>query len=240
MSDAQNLYNLQQNDLALAALKAKLKSLDNFSNAQDLKAHQQELHIKETKVVGLKKDQEITKQDLEEKLQSLTERKDEAQEKLEKETNHRAVQDLQARFSELAKQIEKTEFALNNTAADLEKSNKALSILHKQQEASASASDANKADLKEQLMAMQQEARALMQKRQEISNRLPAELLEQYKALFVRFKGVPVETLLGDKPSGCRISLQSADYSEIIRCEDDIVRCPYCKRLLVKNVEVKD
>ena len=63
------------------------------------------------------------------------------------------------------------------------------------------------------------------------------ELLDRYEKARKRFGGVAVETLVGNKPSACRVTLQPSSFADIRRSASEVTTCPYCKRILVVSQE---
>ena len=73
--------------------------------------------------------------------------------------------------------------------------------------------------------------------RERIVADLPASIVTSYEAARKRFGGVAVETLVGNRPSACRVALQPSSFTDIRRSGAEVTTCPYCKRILVVTNE---
>jgi predicted nucleic acid-binding Zn-ribbon protein len=72
-------------------------------------------------------------------------------------------------------------------------------------------------------------------RRSDASGDVDAGLLERYEKLRLRFKGVGVARLEGNRCTGCHLALPAAEVEIVKReaREDGIATCPQCDRLLV-------
>ena len=71
----------------------------------------------------------------------------------------------------------------------------------------------------------------LAKEREGVVAQISAQNLAAYDAACKRFGGIAVETLVGNRPSVCRVALQPSSYTDIRRSNAEVTTCPYCKRV---------
>ena len=77
------------------------------------------------------------------------------------------------------------------------------------------------------------ESEKLERERRLILDELDPDVLGCYESARKRFGGIAVESLVGNKPTVCRVALQPSSYSDLRRLGKTIAECPYCHRMLV-------
>lgn len=233
MSEASALLELQDLDLLYSKLATKAENLPQKEQIAQLRAAAKDLASKTNKIVGERKDLETELDELNVHRKYLADKVTEVQNTTT--SNYRETQDLETSLSTLAKKIEKVDFESN---ALLER----LTLVEKA-EANARSAAQQLAD-KEQdtvlsyklaLENIKKEVQDCIIKRDQAAKQLSPELLENYVAARKRFKGAAVEKLEGNRPSACRVSLQTSSYTELKRSGKEITTCPYCKRILVTS-----
>ena len=237
MTQVDALFRLQELDLgllkrasALAAMpqQARLKTIDLAAKkvASELKG-----------IVGQRKDAETEVADAEAALSHYHEKTAEVRSAAEGgEHTHREVRSLEQQLTSLAKHIEKAEYSLVPLREKLEKlqlAERNARLMLGRLEGERAATDAS---LKEESASLRAEIVELSREREQVANRLGADLLERYEVARKRFKGLAVERLHGNVPSVCRVKLQPSLFHDLSQ-GDEITECPYCHRILVTSEE---
>lgn len=235
MTQVDALFRLQELDLgllkrasALAAMpqQARLKTIDLAAKkvASELKG-----------IVGQRKDAETEVSDAEAALSHYHEKTAEVRSAAEGgEHTHREVRSLEQQLTSLAKHIEKAEYSLVPLREKLEKlqlAERNARLMLERLEGERAATDAS---LKEESASLRAEIVELSREREQVANRLGADLLERYEVARKRFKGLAVERLHGNVPSICRVKLQPSLFHDLSQGYE-ITECPYCHRILVTS-----
>lgn len=233
MSEASSLLELQDLDLLCSKLVKKAESLPQKEQVSKIRSNVKLLTSKLNTIVGVRKDIEIELDELEVHQKYVQDKTTEVQNT--QSSNYRETQNLETSLSTLAKKREKIEFQMVELQNRLEQARKAeanaRSALQKLQEDEQDAMLSFKLALEE----IRKELQAATLKREQTASELPEDLLNQYEAARKRFNGVAVENLVGNRPSACRVTLQTSSYTELRRSGREINTCPYCKRMLVTS-----
>lgn len=233
MSEASSLLELQDLDLLCSKLVKKAESLPQKEQVSKIRSNAKLLTSKLNTIVGVRKDIEIELDELEVHQKYVQDKTTEVQNT--QSSNYRETQNLETSLSTLAKKREKIEFQMVELQNRLEQARKAeanaRSALQKLQEEEQDAMLSFKLALEE----IRKELQAATLKREQTASELPEDLLNQYEATRKRFNGVAVENLVGNRPSACRVTLQTSSYTELKRSGKEINTCPYCKRMLVTS-----
>lgn len=235
MGVASDLLRLQELDLDImrnTKLANELPQKDTISRLRRaIKVTQGEL----TRMIGQRKDLEM---ELEENALAKIAASDEvdaAQKRAEEgEQGYREIQDLEAKLSMLAKRLEKLDFDRENLNSQLEAK---LEEEHRTEALIKRATEEEQSLLSEYRAALDGYAKAVeiaKHDRAALVEDIPADILRRYDAASKRFSGLAVESLSqeGNKPSICRVALQPSQLP-LIKGEDGICECPYCKRILI-------
>lgn len=238
VSDTNVLLRLQEVDLELMRLRKQLSELPQRAKIEMIRAATKKLIAQLNRCVGERKDLEMELEENEADHKNVEALVDETQAQLhEAGSDYRALRDFETQLSQLAKRIEKLEFDHKKLAAKLDEvrgSEKKLRTTGAQLQAELKAqSDAfhtASADIEAQLEKLQAE-------RDRIKPTLAPELQLRYETARERFDGLAVETLQGNKPSICRVTLQPSSYHDIMYAHKTVQQCPYCHRILIVNPE---
>lgn len=233
MMQTDALLRLQEVDLELIRTKRAFAALPHQDKIRKIKQAAKSLTAELTKLVGARKDVQIDLDDNRATHQHMLDLVEEVSAKMRTTSDYRAIADLEAQLTHLAKRIERLDFekvALDKDLAKLQQSEaKAHALGRKlQHEAQAQADAYKKASADTEAMLAK-----LTNERAQLLVQLDANLLEKYKAASKRFDGLAVEKLVGNNPSICRVSLQPSSYADIRAQNTEITTCPYCHRMLI-------
>ncbi|WP_028264256.1 zinc ribbon domain-containing protein [Atopobium fossor] len=233
MTQTDALLRLQEVDLELIRTKRALAALPQKEKIKKIKQAAKSLSSELTKLVGARKDVQIDLDDNRATHQHMLDLVEEVSTKVSTTSDYRAIADLEAQLTHLAKRIERLDFekaALDKDLAKLQESEaKACALGRKLQSEAQIQADAYKqatADITASITNLNEE-------REQLVSKLDTELLEKYNTAVQRFGGLAVEKLVGNNPSICRVSLQPSSYADIRAQNTEITTCPYCHRMLV-------
>ena len=236
MSEASELLRLQEIDLELMRAKKTAEALPQRQKVAAARAAAKKVAGELTKIVGQRKDLEIELADLDDSKRFFSEKVTEIQDGTYNQ-DFRSAQDMEYNLATLAKKIEKCDYDTEHllprleTVERAEKNARALAEKLEREEA------AQVASFKQAMDKITEQVKALASERERIVADLPASIVTSYEAARKRFGGVVVETLVGNRPSACRVALQPSSFTDIRRSGADVTTCPYCKRILVVTNE---
>lgn len=232
MSEASELLRLQEIDLELMRTKKTAEALPQRQKVAAARAAAKKVAGELTKIVGQRKDLEIELADLDDSKRFFSEKVTEIQDGTYNQ-DFRSAQDMEYNLATLAKKIEKCDYDTEHllprleTVERAEKNARALAEKLEREEA------AQVASFKQAMDKITEQVKALASERERIVADLPANIVTSYEAARKRFGGVAVETLVGNRPSACRVALQPSSFTDIRRSGAEVTTCPYCKRILV-------
>ena len=213
MSESTALLRLQEIDLALLKDASTLAGMPQQAKLKNIAAARKKVESQLTKILGQRKDAQIELDDLKDALQHYKDVTAEVQaEAIEGTKTHREVRDIELSLTHLAKQIEKT-------------ANLMLERLDAEREATQASYDEESAELKARI-------RSLSAERDRESAQVGAAMMERYEAARKRFRGLAVETLVGNVPTVCRVKLQPSQFHDLSH-GPEVTECPYCHRILI-------
>lgn len=236
MSEASELLRLQEIDLELMRTKKTAEALPQRQKVAAARAAAKKVAGELTKIVGQRKDLEIELADLDDSKRFFSEKVTEIQDGTYNQ-DFRSAQDMEYNLATLAKKIEKCDYDTEHllprleTVERAEKNARALAEKLEREEA------AQVASFKQAMDKITEQVEALASERERIVADLPASIVTSYEAARKRFGGVAVETLVGNRPSACRVALQPSSFTDIRRSGAEVTTCPYCKRILVVTNE---
>lgn len=236
MSEASELLRLQEIDLELMRTKKTAEALPQRQKVAAARAATKKVAGELTKIVGQRKDLEIELADLDDSKRFFSEKVTEIQDGTYNQ-DFRSAQDMEYNLATLAKKIEKCDYDTEHllprleTVERAEKNARALAEKLEREEA------AQVASFKQAMDKITEQVKALASERERIVADLPASIVTSYEAARKRFGGVAVETLVGNRPSACRVALQPSSFTDIRRSGAEVTTCPYCKRILVVTNE---
>lgn len=232
MSEASALLRLQEIDLELMRAKKNAEALPQRQKVAAARAAAKKVAGELTKIVGQRKDLEIELADLEDSKKFFSEKVTEIQSGSYNQ-DFRSAQDMEFNLATLAKKLEKCDYDTEHllprleTVERAEKNARALADKLEREEA------AQLASFKQAMDEITAQVKSLAAERERIVASLPGSLVTSYEAARKRFGGVAVETLVGNRPSACRVALQPSSFTDIRRSGAEVTTCPYCKRILV-------
>ena len=232
MSEASALLRLQEIDLELMRAKKNAEALPQRQKVAAARAAAKKVAGELTKIVGQRKDLEIELADLEDSKKFFSEKVTEIQSGSYTQ-DFRSAQDMEFNLATLAKKLEKCDYDTEHllprleTVERAEKNARALADKLEREEA------AQLASFKQAMDEITAQVKSLAAERERIVASLPGSLVTSYEAARKRFGGVAVETLVGNRPSACRVALQPSSFTDIRRSGAEVTTCPYCKRILV-------
>lgn len=233
MSESTALLRLQEIDLALLKDASVLAGMPQQAKLKNIAAARKKVEGQITKIVGQRKDAQIELDDLNAALAHYRDVQAEVQaEALEGTKTHREVRDIELSLTHLAKQIEKSEFELparQEALAKLElaekNANLMLERLDAEREATQASYDEESGELKARIVSLSAE-------RDREAAQVSSQMMETYEAARKRFRGLAVETLVGNVPTVCRVKLQPSQFHDLAH-GPEVTECPYCHRILV-------
>ncbi len=235
MKETEALVRMQEIDLALMRDKRMLANMPQAKKLQAVSAARKKVASELTKIVGLRKDAQM---DLDENESTHLELEEEAtaiRQRYESETlGYREISDLESQLTTIAKRIEKLEFKHKDLVARLQKVQKAERNALTVDEQLKAEGAAQLRSLKEQCADIEREMAALTAEREEVRGEVSSKVLERYDKAMERFGGMAVETLRGNQPSICRVTVPPSSFADI-RKGPSIAECPYCHRILVTD-----
>lgn len=232
MSEQTALLRLQEIDLELMRSKKVASELPQRAKVQAARAAAKKVASELTKIVGQRKDVEIELAELESNKKFLESKVTEVQTAVANGTYHDA-QSFEAALSMLAKKLEKIGFDTDRYLEQLETVERAEKNARALADKIAAEEQAQTDSFKADMDTIKADVEKLAAERKEILEQISAANLKAYEVAKERFGGIAVETLVGNRPSVCRVALQPSSYTDIRRAGAQITTCPYCKRMLV-------
>lgn len=235
MKETEALLRIQQIDLALMRDEQTLGNMPQTKKIQAVAAARKKVAGQISKLVGLRKDAQMDLDENERSQRRLREIAAEAQLKYTSgEAGYRELADIESQLTDLAKRIEKREFKHGELVRRVEEVANA--------ERNARALDERLAAEGEALLEargklahnIEADVQALKREREAVDAALSDDVRRRYAAASRRFGGLAVETIRGNQPSVCRVTIPASSVGDIRR-GPSIGECPYCHRLLVTD-----
>ena len=233
MSEATALVRLQEIDLALHRHKKAAEELPQRSQVAASRAAEKKVASKLTHLLGQRKDAEMDLGELEERKAMLEAKVDEVQSEAANGADYHATQGLDAQLSSLAKKLEKVSFDTDCTFERLEALEQSEREAQTLAERLCTQERAQTDAWRSAAAGITQQVKILSAERESVVAQISPALIERYEKAKKRFGGVAVETLNGNRPSACRVTLQPSSFADIMHSANEITTCPYCKRILV-------
>lgn len=235
MKESEALLRVQEIDLALMRNRRTLAHMPQAKKLQGVLEKRKALAGNISKIVGIRKDADMDLEDNEKGHARLKEIVAEIQEKYASgEASYRELGDLESQLVSLAKRIEKYEFKHGELA---ERANKA----HMAERNARALYDQLNAEIEELVRSIKSDSAdieedmgRLTAERAEVIESLTPETIQRYEAARKRFGGLAVESIRGNQPSICRVTIPPSSFGDIRR-GSAITECPYCHRMLVTD-----
>lgn len=235
MKETQALLRIQEIDIALMRHRRTLGHMPQVKKLQAIVSAQKQLATKISKIVGLRKDADMDLEDNEKSHARLKEIVEEVQQKYASgEANYRELADLESQLVSLAKRIEKLEFKHKDLVERAQKAHMAEDNARAMDQKLTAEGESQMDALKRQSADIEEEMKALQAERAELVNNVSEETLQRYNEAFKRFGGLAVESIRGNQPSVCRVTIPPSSFGDLRR-GPSITECPYCHRLLVTD-----
>ena len=239
MQIARDLLELQQVDLGILRDRKAIEAIPEMAQIQEVRGKQKELARRTTKIKGMLKDQQIESEDNEGRRGTLTRHVEEVNLDNAQTSDFRRVQANNAELDRLAKRLEKVEFNQNKVLAEIERLEGVLA----QAEEIKARLDAREAELLESFKNtagdLKEDLQNLMNRREALLERIPADLLARYQTSCKKHGLVGVSELKGRTCTGCGVEMQTSQ-TEDLRRGPDISTCPVCGRILVVRTSGND
>lgn len=235
MKESEALVLLQDVDLKLIRDDAALKKMPQVARLEAVRAAKKKLASDTNKIVGQLKDCQMDIADNESDQHRMEDIQEDVRQQVQDAADdYRALKDYDLQLSALAKRIEKLQFnhkQLEERLAKLKQAQKnARDLDDKLTEQGHVLLDSYHNDSKQ----LNDEIEDLKQQRERARLDLRPETYEAYQKAQKRFGGLAVETLKGNRPSVCRVTLQPSSFDDLRR-GPVITECPYCHRMLVTD-----
>lgn len=235
MSESTALLKLQEIDLALLKDASVLAGMPQQARLATIAQARKKVESQLTKILGQRKDAELELDEAEGALAHYKDVRAQVQaDAMTGEKTHREVRDLELSLTHLAKQIEKTEFELPALREGLAKlqlaeknANLMLERLDGERDATTKSFDEESAEIKARIVKLsaQRDAEAAQ---------VSAPMMERYEAARKRFRGLAVESMVGNVPTVCRVKLQPSQFHDLAH-GPEVTECPYCHRILITS-----
>ena len=148
-------------------------------------------------------------------------------------SNARELQDLQEESEALGRRITHLEDRDLELMEKLEPVDAELEVLNRTRTAEQERLDAAGVRLTTAEAELQVELDRVSAERDEVVQKVPAELLSQYEKLRSGLGGIGVARLVGSQCGGCHLTLSAMEVARIRKNRDEITNCEECGRLLV-------
>lgn len=235
MKESDALVRLQEIDLALMRHKSTLGAMPQTKKIHTIRAARKKLASEISKIVGQRKDVEM---DLEENVRAYGRMEEivaEIQLRYESgEVSYREVSNLEEQLTSLAKKMEKRSYQRKELQARLDKIRTAERNARAMDDKLIAEADAQADAYKQQTADIARDVKMLTREREEVLQSITPDVLARYDAAVKRFGGLAVETMRGNTPSVCRVTIPPSSFGDIRR-GPAICECPYCHRMLVTD-----
>ncbi|MDO4806328.1 MAG: hypothetical protein Q4A07_03680 [Coriobacteriales bacterium] len=235
MKETQALLRIQEIDIAIMRNKRTLANMPQVKKLQAIVAARKQLATQISKIVGLRKDADMDLEDNERSNARLKEIVAEVQERYTSgEANYRELADLESQLVSLAKRIEKYEFKHKDLVQKAQKAHVAEQNARDMDKKLMAEGESQMEALKRQSADIESEIRSLEAEREGLVAQVSEQTLKRYGEAFKRFGGLAVESIRGNQPSVCRVTIPPSSFGDLRR-GPSITECPYCHRLLVTD-----
>lgn len=236
MDQAAALLALQEADLELLRLRAKLDGLPEKRAILDARAKKREIEALRAKVDVLRSKLEAELRKRTDEVATLTEKIDVEQAKLIASSDHRQVQSLSREMDGLKRRRDKVEMESLEFEERIEKAvDQAAKV-----DVAITQIDAQEASLvatfQEVGGELQQRIRAVEADRATLAGGLDADLLARYEENRTTKSGIGVGRLENGTCTACRMALPATQVA-LLNAGDEVGVCPACRRLLVVRTE---
>ena len=235
MHEETTLLSLQNIDIQLKQAQKEAKELASSKDTDPLKENIRHLEKQLLQVKGLKTDTLLEADGYGRLIQDAEREIAKTKTVLNESSDYRRMASFEKQLTDLQKRIEKNAFKKAKVEKKLERIVQAEKNGNSQLETVQAELAQRVTEKKERLVALANKTKELKQKKDTLFESLPNDIAERYKKAQERFNMRGIETLQGNKPSACRITLQPSQLSQIEAADGAITTCPYCGRILIKK-----
>lgn len=232
-NDLELLMEIQQLDLTIMRAKKKRVELPQRIKVMMIKKKREEIQGKLDQVSELEKKANVEKTILEDEDRSLAEKQARAQELIDAAgSDYRKVESHSKEMAGAAKRREALSEKIDAVNEQIEK----ILSVKKQLDDAVAASEAEEAKLRasfeEEDQALVKEIRSCTEKRNDLIDKVPSQLVALYEKTAAKVGGVALGRLTGDSCGVCRTPIESGHLIDL-RASAPLGTCPNCKRLLI-------
>lgn len=233
MKDLATLLNMQHIDMELIRGKKKLAELPQRAQILEIRKKKQAVEEKQAKISAMKKEADLAAARIKDEDERLVARQRETQEKIdESRGDYRSVEALTKDLGGIAKRR-------NTLEVDLGEANEKLAQIDQVQAQITAALEKIVVQENAYVSSFQKEGGGLNasiaaaeQKRAELAESLPADLLETYEKTARKSGGIALARLVNGSCSVCRAAISEGKLLQV-QAEAPLSTCPACKRMLV-------
>ena len=231
--DLATLLNMQHIDMELIRAKKKLAELPQRAQILEIRKKKQAVEEKQAKISAMKKEADLAAARIKDEDERLVARQRETQEKIdESRGDYRSVEALTKDLGGIAKRR-------NTLEVDLGEANEKLAQIEQVQAQITAALEKIVLQENAYVSSFQKEGGGLNasiaaaeQKRAELAESLPADLLEMYEKTARKSGGIALARLVNGSCSVCRAAISEGKLLQV-QAEAPLSTCPACKRMLV-------
>jgi len=235
MSDASVLLELAEADYVILRIKKQLDELPQRAQLLELRTKKAEVDAKGQQVAQIRHESEMTIKALQDEEATLIEETASAKKHVESTINYKEAAAYNKKIEGFAKRLEKIEF---ETLKQMERLDKVATVEAQVSEALAklkTQDDSLLGAYQAQAVALKREIAEEQKLRDDLTKKLPDDLLVRYQKACESKGGRGAAHIEGIHCSGCHVELTEGQL-EKLKKGGQISECPFCQRLLVVEV----
>ncbi len=229
------LWELQQIDITIAALKLSIEEAPQKSGVEEARAEVELLEQELAASKELHKVERKTLRELEMHIQKLVDQRNQINDGLYsgKTTSAKELEQMQRKMDLLADEKKKYEDQLLNVMEKVEELDDSIKDLEMNLSDKEKVLAYNETKLAAALNTLQSELSAVEEKRREKAEAIEEKNLTRYTMLAEKHHGRPLALVDNDICGGCRVFISSAQRGRLYN-PGALVYCENCGRLLIK------
>lgn len=235
MMHEETLLSLQAIDLQLKQTQKEATERASSKDTEPVKEKITLLEKQLLQVKGLKTDTKLEADGYGRLMQDAEREIEKTKAVLNESSDYRRMASFEKQLTDLQKRIEKNAFK----KAEVEKKLERIEQAEKNGTSQLETLQAKLAHLvkekKDRLVVLAEKTKQLKLEKERLFASLPKDMAESYTNAQERFNMRGIETLQGNKPTACRITLQPSQLAQIDATNSAITTCPYCGRILIKK-----
>lgn len=174
---------------------------------------------------------EKEKRAVEKEIQVVESRAQKGQEKLNNIKSNKEYTAALKEIEDIEKERTKQEDILLQVMETIEELKKECIEIKVEKENLRNEFDAEKKEIEEELLELNEESEGLMKQRAEYNCAVDSKILKTYDLLRARRAGVAVSAVVGGICQACHLEIPPQKFNELQRC-NEMMSCPHCNRLL--------